>query len=86
MSEVDDTPNMTAKEALAYAAEHFGVPSAYAMAKSLSDEKMTVQPIQISHYLKGKKMSRRVADRFNEVYGIIITDVHESTGWARIKE
>lgn len=67
---------MTAQEAIEYVAAVNNIPSMYEMSKQLSDEKLTVQPIQISNYLNGGKMSRQVADRFWEVYGIIISDVH----------
>ncbi len=70
------TDTMTGEEAIKYIVEHFGVTSMYALSKALSDEELTVQPIQISNYLNGKKMSRKVADRFFETYGIIVSDVH----------
>lgn len=73
---------MTGKEAIKYAADHFGVPSMYAMAKSLSDDELTVQSIQISNYLQGTKMSKKVAQRFEDTYGIIISDAYTKEGWA----
>lgn len=68
---------MTAVEALKYASKHFGVPSYYAMSKALSDEELTVQPIQISNYAKGKRrMSEKVAQRFFDTFGIVISDAY----------
>ena len=75
---------MTGAEALKYAQDYFGVPSKYAMAKSLSDETLTVQPIQISNYLNGTKMSKKVAQRFEETYGITISDAYVQENWADI--
>ncbi len=78
-----DTLRMTAKEAIEYVADHYNVPSMYALAKSLSDEKLTVQPIQISNYIRGRKMKKAIADRFREVYDIEITDVFGDPNWAK---
>ena len=63
-------------EAIKYVVEHFGITSMYQLAKSLSDETLKVQPIQISNYLNGTRMSQKVADRFFETYGIVIGDAH----------
>lgn len=82
---MDDTLVMTGIEAIKYVADYFGVPSKYALAKSLSDEDLTVQPIQISNYLKGTQMSKKVAERFNETYGIIISDAYIQADWAEPK-
>lgn len=65
---------MTAKEAILYVVEYFGLKSYYAIAKALSDEELTVQPIQISKYCKGYKMSKKVAQRFFNTFGVIISD------------
>lgn len=73
----DDLVEMTTKEAIKHVADYFSVTSYYALAKSLSDDEMTVQPIQISKYKRGSKMSKKVADRFAEVYGIHISDIHQ---------
>ena len=78
-----DTLRMTTKEAIEYVADHYNVPSMYTLAKSLSDEKLTVQPIQISNYIKGRKMKKAIADRFREVYDIEITDVFGDPDWAK---
>ena len=67
---------MTAKEAIKHVAEHFEVRSRYALAKALSDDTVNVQPIQISNYMDGTRMSEKVAKRFSEVYGITISDIH----------
>lgn len=77
---------MTGKEAIQYVAENFGVQSMYALAKSLSDETLTVQTIQIKNYLNGRRMSKKVAERFNDVYGIIISDVYIKADWAESKD
>ncbi len=68
---------MTAQEAIEYVAAVHNISSMYEMSKQLSDDKLTVQPIQISNYMNGGKMSRQVADRFFEVYEVIISDVHQ---------
>lgn len=73
---------MTAVEAIKKVSEEHNITSKYRLAKELSDEKLTVQPIQISNYVhpdpkKRRKMSKAVADRFFEVYGIYITDQHD---------
>lgn len=73
---------MTAIEAIKKVCEEHNITSKYRLAKELSDEALTVQPIQISNYVnpnpkRRRKMSKAVADRFFEVYGIYITDQHE---------
>ncbi len=65
---------MTTKEALEYIADLEQIPSLYAMSKYLSDDKLTVQAIQISNYLNGSVMSEKVANRFEALTGIFITD------------
>lgn len=72
---MSDEP-MTAIEAIKYAVEEFDVPSRYAMANQLSDDVVNVQPIQISNYMNGTRMSEKVAKRFSEVYGVVISDIH----------
>lgn len=67
---------MTTIEALKHIADVYEISSMYALAKSLSDDEVKVQPIQIARYLKGKKPSKKVAQRFLDVYDIILTDVH----------
>ena len=67
---------MTTIEAINYVVEYFGVTSKYALAKALSDETLTVQPIQISNYLNGTVMSLKVADRFFETYGVVVSDAY----------
>ena len=69
---------MSGADAIRHAADIYGVPSMYAMAKALSDEDLTVQTIQIKNYLTGTRMSKKVADRFEAVYDIHITDAYES--------
>lgn len=82
---IDEDIALTGKEAIKYAAEHFGVRSRYAMSKALSDDELTVQPIQLSNYLKGRRMSKKVAQRFFETYGIRITDAYVPSDWAEEK-
>lgn len=66
---------LTTKEAIAFVSEHFGHKSLYSISKALSDETLTVQPTQIKRYVNGARMSRKVADRFLEVYDIVVSDV-----------
>jgi len=73
----EELVNMTTKEAITHIADYFGVKSMYALAKSLSGGDLLVQTIQIKHYMNGAKPTQKVADRFAEVYGINITDVHQ---------
>ncbi len=69
---------MPAKEAIIKVCSDLNIPSKYRLAQLLSDETLKVQPIQIYNYLvKDRKMSKKVADRFTSVFGIVITDVHE---------
>lgn len=84
---VEDSPDesMSTKEAIEFAAEHFGVPSMYAMAKALSDETLKVQTIQISNYRKGTKMSKEIAQRFYDTYGIIVNDYSDRGTWQNKK-
>lgn len=72
---MSDEP-MTGAEAIKYVTDHFGIPSLYALAKALSDDTLTVQPIQISNYLNGSQMSPKVAQRFFETYGVVIKDIY----------
>lgn len=77
---------MTSKEAVIHVIREMDVPSKYAVAKLLSDDTLEVQPIQISNYLKGKTMSAKTAKRFEEVFGITITDVRQRTILLEIEE
>lgn len=81
MSQVEQVA-MTALEAIKKVSEDFEIKSKYRLAKYLSDDELTVQPIQISNYThidpkKRRKMSVAVAKRFYDVFGIYITDQHE---------
>lgn len=78
---MDEYQTMTTQDAIKYIKEYFGIPSRYALAKSLSDDTLTVQPIQITNYIRGGKMSKKVAERFFETYGVIISDVHNPSDW-----
>lgn len=81
---MDDILHLTTKDAILYVSENLhGFKSMYSIAKALSDDELTVHTIQISNYLKGTKMSRKVADRFTEVFDIIITDVHDTSATRR---
>lgn len=75
MTPIDHGP-MTAAEAIEYVAYVHKIKSLYEIAKALSTKDLNVQPIQISNYREGSKMSSKVADRFKDVYGITISDVH----------
>lgn len=67
---------MKAAEAINHVGEYFGLSSLYEMSKQLSDDTLTIQVIQLSKYRRGlSKMSKKVADRFEEVYGIKIIDI-----------
>lgn len=88
MSQVNGQEAMTAYEAIHKVCEEYGIPSKYALAKNLSDEELTVQPIQISNYVhkdpkKRRKMSKAVAKRFLDTYGIYITDQHDTGTFSR---
>lgn len=65
---------MTSREAIFYIVEYFGLKSYYSIARALSDDELTVQPIQVSSYCKGRKMSPKVAKRVFDTFGIIISD------------
>lgn len=79
-----DTIAMTTIEAIKYVKEHFEISTKSELARSLSDDTLTVQPIQITRYLKGSKMSQKVAKRFYETYGIIITDSVDKAEWKEL--
>lgn len=74
---------MTAKEAIEHVTYVHRIPSYYALAQSLSDKDLNVQPIQVSNYVKGKLMSEKVAQRFFEVYGVVISDAHRPGAFQR---
>lgn len=88
MSQVNGQDAMTAYDAIMKVCEEFNIPSKYALAKNLSDDTLTVQPIQISNYVhrdpkKRRKMSKAVAKRFLDTYGIYITDQHDPGSFSR---
>ena len=67
--------SLTTYEAVVTVVSEHKIRSMYALANILSNESITVQPIQISNYLnKGTKMSKKVALRFLEVFNIDVTD------------
>lgn len=71
--------SLTTTEAIHYVMEFYNIPSYYRLARNLSDEYLAVQGIQISNYLNGKSMSRKVANRFLAIFDIVIIDVFEYT-------
>ena len=72
---------LSSKEAMQYIMRELGYTSLYSIAKELTDNDITVQPIQISNYLKGKHvMSSKVAFQVYNTFDIEITDVHNSKG------
>lgn len=75
---VEQIEMYTGKEAIIKVCEDFGITSKYALAKALSCDTVTVQPIQIYNYLNGRQMSEKVAQRFSEVFGIVISDVYSA--------
>lgn len=76
----DDILRMTAKDAIKYVSDTYeDFRSMYSIAKALTGGELKVTTIQISNYLRGKhKMSGKVANRFYEVFDIVITDAYES--------
>lgn len=77
---------MTGANAIKLIVDQFDIPSLYALAKSLSDEELTIQPIQISNYMRGHRMSAKVAKRFLDVYNVVIGDVHNQGVFVRDKK
>lgn len=74
-------PFLSSKEAIIHLMEVLGYPSYYSIAKELSAHDMSVQPIQISDYHKGKRvMSEKLAEHFYTVFGIEISDAYHSKG------
>ena len=70
-------------DAIKFVTEEFGIKSRYELAQSLTDENLKVQIIQISNYMSGKhKMSKKVAQRFHDVYGITISDCYDHSDFA----
>lgn len=69
-----ETRSMETRVAIMTATTENDIKSLYAMASMLNNEEVTVQPIQISNYLNGTRMSRKVARRFLEVFNIYVTD------------
>lgn len=79
-----DTLQMTAKEAILYVSySNSKYSSMYSIAKALSGDGLKVHTVQISNYLKGTRMSRKVAERFEEVFDIEITDVWDTSSLRR---
>lgn len=76
MQEVNKNIKMSAAEAIEYVVYINNIKSIYEICKKLSNSEIKVQPIQISNYRTGSKMSPKVAARFKEVYGITIDDIY----------
>lgn len=73
-----DEVQMGTKEAIEYVQYVHRIKSYYALAQTLSDTDLNVQPGQISNYARGKTvMSEKVAQRFFDVYGIVVTDAYK---------
>lgn len=79
---MSNEPAMTCIDAIKHVMDHFGIASRNELAKSLSDDSMTVQPIQITNYLKGTQPSQKVADRFLSVYGVVISNAYNQSDLA----
>lgn len=73
--------SLSSKMAIQHVKNELDYKSFYAIAKELTYDGMTVQPIQISNYFKGHHvMSEKVASRFFDTFGITITDTFHSQG------
>lgn len=72
---------LDSQAAIQYVMDEFGYTSYYSIAKELSKDELTVQPIQVSNYHKARRvMSKKVATHFYDVFGIEITDAFHSKG------
>jgi hypothetical protein len=69
-----DSFSFTTVEAIRHIAKEYDINTLSAFARELSNDDIKIQPIQISNYLKGRKMSRKVANQFLVRFGVIITD------------
>ena len=81
-----DDEQMTIKEAIRHVLDNYDIPSRYALARALSNETLNVQPIQINNYLKGTRVSKKVAERFLDLYNIVIIDVHDPSYWKLLED
>lgn len=78
---------MKTQKAILYVLKETEYTSMYAIAKVLTDDTVKVQTIQVSNYLKGKNnMSEKVAIRFEEVFGITISDVYQRNNWSEMEK
>ncbi len=75
--------NMTSKEAIDFVMDKFGIQSLYKLSKELTHEELKVTITQLSNYSRGTRMSKKVADRFSELYDVVISDVFDSTALRR---
>ena len=72
---------LDSQAAVQYVMDNSIYTSYYSIAKVLTEDRLSVQPIQISNYHKGKRaMSDKVSQQFKEVFGIEIADSHRSLG------
>jgi hypothetical protein len=69
---------MSSRDAIVTISKDTEFKTRYAISKALSDNELVVSVGQLTRYLNGKRMSRKVADRVHEVFGIIINDVYEA--------
>lgn len=74
---------MNTKDAINHVSETHNIQSMYQMGKELSDDKLTVTTTQIRNYLRGTRMSKKVADRFEQVFDITITDAYDNSALRR---
>lgn len=75
---IEDLEPMSSKDAVLTIASKTEHKSRYAICKALSYDGLRVTVTQISRYLKGHRMSRKVADRVFDVFGIVVSDVYEA--------
>lgn len=77
---------MTSKAAIELVAKTHGIDSLYALARLLSGDGLEIQPIQVSNWRKGKKMSKRAAKRFLDLFDITIhpDSVHNKGVFSRV--
>ncbi len=77
---MDDRRFMPTELAIATIVTENGLNTLSAVAAALSDDMVKVQPIQISRYINGSKMSRKVAAKVLEIFNIEVTDATGSRG------
>lgn len=76
---MQNTLKLNSKECIEHLKKDYG--SYYSISKALDEYGLTVQPIQLSNYHKGKRvMSHSTAKYFFVVFGIEITDSFKGKG------